>query len=109
MDLIGRWLASKEYFDIHELEKIRGKLNSWLIVIPMLRLFIREQNAIIQKAYETNNFYQGEHAFDMKNLREEFHVWQNLTVLALSRKWRSDEHTVLNMSEIRDSLPGYQE
>ena len=66
MDLIGRWLASKEYFDIHELEKIRGKLNSWLIVIPMLRLFIREQNAIIQKAYETNNFYQGEHEFDMK-------------------------------------------
>ena len=57
MEMIQKWLQSSTYFDIHQLEKIRGKLNSWLIVIPMLRLFIREQNEVIRKAYDQNNFY----------------------------------------------------
>ena len=54
---IQAWLKSKKHFDIHDLEKIRGKLASWMIVVPLMRLFIREQNAIIQQAYETGRFY----------------------------------------------------
>ena len=57
MAQIKSWQNSGQYYDINELEKIRGKLVSWMIVIPTLRLFIREQNEVIRKAYETNNFF----------------------------------------------------
>lgn len=86
MTIIKNWLSSSTYFDIHQLEKIRGKLNSWLIVIPMLRLFIREQNEVIRKAYETDNFYMQKSGIGFHNEYIAKHLYGNRHTRKLEHK-----------------------
>ena len=64
-----------EIKDIHLLEKIRGRIVSWLVVCPTLGLYLREQNDIIAKAYKDNNFSWTDKDLAPYFIQEELLAW----------------------------------
>ena len=74
MTQIDEFLAS-EVKDIELLEKIRGRIVSWLVVCPTLRLYLREQNDTIAKAYKTNKFKWSKEDLEPYYIEEELQAW----------------------------------
>ena len=74
MQQIDEFLAA-EVKDIHLLEKIRGRIVSWLVVCPTLGLYLREQNDIIAKAYNDDNFEWSRDDLAPYFLEEELRAW----------------------------------
>ena len=83
--------------EVKQLESIRGKLCSWMIVIPIMQLFIREQNALIQKADLLRCSQFSWKTIDRQALIEELDVWRKLELVKLSRKWREERHKVFSL------------
>ena len=86
------------FLDVKSLEKLRGRLCSWFLVIPILRLFIREQNQIIRKADIEKKTAMTWAEISKENLKTEFKIWKNLELIKLSRPWREDRHEVFSFS-----------
>ena len=96
MALISSFLAERK-LEVKMLETIRGKLCSWMVVIPIMQLFIRQQNAIIQKADTEKRAQLSWSEIDKEALLEELAVWQELKLVQLERKWRDEQHSVFTI------------
>ena len=77
-------------FDIKLLEKIRGKLTSWLLVCPNMRLFLREQNKVIAECYKTGVFTLTEEMMAKYRVFEELAIWKDLRLVKLKRFWSKE-------------------
>ena len=84
-------------FDIKLLEKIRGKLTSWLLVCPNMQLFLREQNAVIAEAYKTGVFTWTEEMLSRFRVFEELMVWKDLRLVSLKRFWSKETPVSLSV------------
>lgn len=90
-----------DMLDIQLLEKIRGKLVSWLICIPICKLMIREQNEIIKQAYAQDSWKWRWNQLADSNLLIELKAWKQLKYMSLQRAWREERHVVYQIDETR--------
>ena len=87
----------KKIWDIHELERIRGRLISWIIVIPDMRIYIRQMNVAVARAYDTSNFNLLQKDLSDLMLAEELMLWTRVPHSDLKRKWLDDRHVVARL------------
>ena len=85
------------FWDMHLLEVIRGKLISWLIVITDMKIFIRELNVAIARAYDQNQFHLENSVLADLHIQNELEVWLQLKSSDLKRKWLQDSHVVAEL------------
>ena len=88
---------SKGYWDMHLMEIIRGKLISWLIVITNMRIFIRELNVAIARAYDRDDFALKNDILVDLHIQSELEIWLQLKPSDLKRKWLQDSHVVAEL------------
>ena len=107
-DLIRRSLEDHEW-DIKELERIRGKLVSWMLIFPDMRLYIRELNVAIERAYRRNDFRIPVQDLEDLEIASELLAWTRLENCELKRKWYEDKHlvTYLRSETISTDASGY--
>ena len=58
-------------------------------------MFQRETNEIIKMAYRDDKFYWTKEDLAPFQLEEELQVWRDLELVALKRKWYSEDHVNL--------------
>ena len=92
-DLIQHSVNFQEW-DIKELERIRGKLVSWMLIFPDMRLYIRELNVAIERAYRRNDFRIPVSDLEDLEIASELLVWTRLDNHELKRHWYEDKHLV---------------
>ena len=85
------------FWDMHLLEVIRGKLISWLIVITDMRIFIRELNVAIARAYDRDDFSLDNSILADLHIQTELELWLQLKPVDLKRKWLQDSHVVAEL------------
>ena len=90
-------------FNMKNLEKIRGKLNSWRIVAPNLGLFLRECDRAIAECYRTGNFNWAEEQMTQFNIFEELSVWADLKLVALKRIWTKEAPILVDIDLYSDA------
>ena len=96
-------------WDIKLLEKIRGKLVSWMLIFPDMRLYIRELNVAIERAYKKDEFILTREETEDLEIASELLVWTRLENRELKRKWFEDRHlvTYLRSETISTDASGY--
>ena len=107
-DLIKRSVDEGDW-DIKELERIRGKLVSWMLVFPDMRLYIRELNVAIERAYRRNEFRMSNSELEDLEIASELLAWTRLENQQLKRNWYNDKHlvTYLRSETISTDASGY--
>ena len=80
-------------YSVKGLERIRGKVISFLIVNPGLKLYIREMTALLNIAERDGLDFFTDHLIERSLVEQELNNWLYLhnSPAALSRKWYSDE------------------
>ena len=91
----------KGRIDIKKLESVRGRLMSWTLCVPLSKLFIREQNSVIARAYKFDKWKWTKAELKGSNLLEELAIWREMKLEQLKRNWRSDRHEVFNVDTQR--------
>lgn len=86
-----------KYWDMHLMETIRGKLISWIIVITDMKIYIRELNEAISRAYEKDDFALSTNELQDLHIQKELEVWLQLKPEDLKRKWLQDSHVVAQL------------
>lgn len=99
---LGVTIGGKLFYNMNELEQIRGKIISWMIVCENWGFYTRELNYAIKKHMARFNGPRAETdlmlASEIENLTElfeELDVWVNMEYVNLTRPWRTEEHTTL--------------
>ena len=89
---LAELIATQPNVSAKELERIRGKMCAFLIVVANMRLYIREITRMIMKA-ETDGLKEIELS---KECIEELHIWlsDELSVIKKVRMWPKLERTV---------------
>ena len=83
------------------LERIRGKVISFLIVNPGLKLWIREMTFLLTVADQSHlEFFTDELIFDSL-VEAELDCWLHLHNVSLSRKWYSNEIETIAIRELK--------
>ena len=108
LDLIAESVETG-WWDMKLMEKIRGKLVSWMLIFPDMRLYIRELNVAIERAYRQNDFYLPTTELDDLEIAPELMVWTRLENYELKRAWYEDRHlvTYLRSETISTDASGY--
>ena len=83
-----------DVLDVKALERLRGRFMSWTLCVPLSRLMIREQNAVIAKARAQNHWHWTREEVAETDLVLEMAFWESLSLEALCRPWRQDRHEV---------------
>ena len=87
-------------WDMHLVEIIRGKLISWIIVVPDMRIYIREMNVAVSRAYEKDNFQIPVEEMRDLEIAEEMMIWTRIPTEDLKRKWLDDRHVVAKLKSL---------
>ena len=98
----GLSIGGIRYFNMKLLEKIRGRIMSWMLVCENWGFFTREMNHTLKKHMarftgpraETELMPMSE-IDNLSELIEELHLWRDIDYVSLTRKWRPAEHVQL--------------
>ena len=88
-------------YSVKLLERIRGKVISFLIVNPGLKLYIREMTHLLCLAEQLGLDYFTEDMIFNSEVEREFDCWFRLHNVSLSRKWYSDEIETVAIREMK--------
>ena len=87
-------LLTEDKLDVKLLERVRGKLVSWLICIPICKLLIREQTDVLTKSTAKDRLFWTRKQLAQSRIYEELNAWKQLSLMELSRPWREEKHSV---------------
>ena len=100
----GRYINGELYYDMKLLEKIRGKLVSWFVVVLNYSYYIKEANEalrlwelengrdIVGKYVRSNSFLTPAQIPNLDELISELNEWTLLNRLRLQRTWQPGGH-----------------
>ena len=102
--LSGVYLHGKFFYDMKLLEKIRGQLVSWFVVVQNYSYYIKEANEalkvwertngrdIVGRFSRSNPFLRPDQIPNLEDLKSELNEWRMLHRMRLSRKWQPGGH-----------------
>ena len=102
--LDGVYFNGRKYYDMKLLEKIRGKLVSWFVVVQNYSYYIKEANEalkiweqtngrdIVGRYIRSNPYLSSDQIPNLDELISELEEWRALNRLRLSRHWRPGGH-----------------
>ena len=93
-------------YSVKGLERIRGKVISFLIVNPGLKLYIREMTALLTLADRDGLEFFTEEMIMRSHVEQELNNWLYLhnSPAALSRKWYSDEIETIVIRQMKSLI-----
>ena len=101
---IRNWLSgpSISRYSAKGLMTIRGKIISFLIVNPGLKLWIREMTALLTMADRFGIDYFDEETIDRSYVFDEMDNWLRLDNVSLSRKWYSQQIETVAIHKLKE-------
>lgn len=100
----GVYINGQKYYDMKLLEKIRGKLVSWFVVVQNYSYYIKEANEtlkvweasngrdIVGRYIRSNPLMAADKISNLEELLSELNEWCVLNRMRLSRKWKKGGH-----------------
>ena len=102
--LNGTYINNQHYYDMKLLERIRGKLVSWFIVVQNYSYYIKEANEalklweaqngqdVVGRYARSNSYLTADQIPNLTELKAELNEWCVLQRMRLSRQWRPGGH-----------------
>ena len=98
VDLVREFRASGPNYSVKQLERLRGKVISWLLVVTNAKLWIREMNLIISEC-EKREWSTVSHKYltTETELFRELDFWTSLSDEDLVRGWLEPHHGLIKL------------
>ena len=98
----GLTIGGVQYYNMKELERIRGKIISWILVCENWGFYTREMNYTLKlhmarfkgPRAETELMLATE-IDNLDELFEELDIWVNVDYVHLTRPWKTEEHVTI--------------